>query len=354
LSHYVKLFNTFSLVKNYVDFIRKEGRDQERAADLIRRLGPDVVKEAVTDKLEEVFETEPFQCETKQKSKTKGTILRIRATNGEVSSRQVRKIADISEKYGLGFVHFSLRGAPEIPGIDWKDIEIIRNELKGVGLSILDKGIDNLQACFGGYCDNGIFDAQALLCKIEKIVERLGVNNQNIKISASGCPNSCGISHLSDIGLIGVVEPGLDREKCNGCSVCIRACRVNAIEIDNKLAVIDLQKCKNCGKCIKTCPFEALYEKRKGISILVGGQGPHFMYDGQTGKTRLAEKIIDFISDEHALKITEWILKLLKEKSKNGANFIEEIGLESFKDMVVKKMGMKKEFKTFSLIDRAE
>jgi dissimilatory sulfite reductase (desulfoviridin) alpha/beta subunit len=70
------------------------------------------------------------------------------------------------------------------------------------------------------------------------MVKRLGIDNPNIKISASGCPNSCGISHLSDIGFGGVVEPEVDQRKCNGCSVCVRACRVNAIEMKEKLATI--------------------------------------------------------------------------------------------------------------------
>ncbi len=321
-------------VKNYVEFIKKEGKDSERAADLIRRIGEDVVKKALTHDLKKGFVPQPFQCDTKQKKRTDLTILRIRATNGEVSSRQVQKIADISEKYGLGFVHFSVRGAPEIPGIDGKDIEIIRNELKEVGLSILDKGIDNLQTCFGGYCINGIFDAQALLRQTEKIIERLGLNNLGIKISASGCPNSCGISHLSDIGFIGVVEPEVDQKKCNGCSICVKACRVSAIEMKNKLAVIDLKKCKNCGMCIKTCPFDAIYENRKGISILVGGRGPHFMHDEQAGETRLAEKLIDFVTEVDTLQITEEILKLLKEKNRTAADVIEEIGLEKFKKAI--------------------
>lgn len=322
-------------VKNYIEFIRKEGRAEERAADLIRRLGEDVVREAVTYNLKEGFQSEAFQCNTKQKGRIDRTILRIRATNGEVTSRQVRKIADIAENYGLGFVHFSVRGAPEVPSIKEETIGVIGEELREVGLEILNKGVDNLQTCFGGYCVNGIFDAQALLRRIEKIIERLGLNNLNIKISASGCPNSCGISHLSDIGFIGVVEPEVDEKRCNGCGICVKACRASAIELKDKLAVIDLKKCKNCGICIKTCPFDAMDEKRKGIAILVGGRGSHFMHDEQGGETRLGEKMIDFITEEDALQITERILRLLKEKNKNAADLIEGIGLEKFRDLVV-------------------
>jgi dissimilatory sulfite reductase (desulfoviridin) alpha/beta subunit len=324
-------------VKNYIEFIRKEGRPEERAADLIRRFRGDAVREAVAYNLKEGFQTEVFQCDTKQKGRVNRTILRIRATNGEVSSPQMRRIADIVENYGLGFVHFSVRGGPEIPGIKEGAIEAIREELKEVGLEILDKGIDNLQTCFGGYCANGVFDTQAFLLEVEKIVEGLGLNNLNIKISASGCPNSCGISHLSDIGFMGVVEPEVDENNCNGCSICVKACRVNAIEMKNKLAVIDLGRCKNCGMCVKTCPFDAICEKRRGVTILVGGRGPHFMHDEQNGEPRLAEKIIDFVTEDRALQIAEKILKLLKEKNMNASNLIDEMGFEKFKRVILDK-----------------
>lgn len=321
-------------VKNYVEFIRKEGQGQERGADLIRRLGEEAVRKAVTRDLKAGFTTQPFQCDTRKKTKIGWKILRIRATNGEVSSRQVRKIADISERYGLGFVHFAVRGGPEIPGVEEQVIETIREELKGVGLNLLDKGTDNLQTCFGGYCKNGVFDAQATLRKIENTIERLDLNNLNIKISASGCPNSCGISHLSDIGLMGGVKPGIDGKKCNGCGICAKACRANAIEMKDKMAVVDLKQCKHCGMCVKVCPFDAVYEERKGISILLGGRGPHFMEDDQKGETRLGETIFDFLDEEHTLQVTEKILNFLMERNRSAADLIEEMGLEKLREAV--------------------
>jgi len=324
-------------LKNYSEFIRKEGRanKKERAAALIRRLGEEVVRKAVTRDLKEGFLTEPFKCETKQKTKVDKSILRIRATNGEVSSVQVRKVADIAEKYGLGYVHFSVRGGPEIPGVDPALFEEIRDKLKQASLQILDSGIDNLQTCFGGYCTNGNLDTQPLLQKVEELIQKLELNNLDIKISASGCPNSCGISHLSDIGFMGVVEPAVDKRKCTGCDICVKACRLGAIKIENKLAVIDLDKCKNCDMCIKACPFDALYERRQGISILVGGRGAYFMNDVKTGATIIGNILIDFIDEKQALQITEKILLLVKEKNKNVAEVIDEIGFESFKEAIL-------------------
>ena len=134
---------------------------------------------------------------------------------------------------------------------------------------------------------------------------------------------------------MGVVEPAVDKKKCTGCDICPKACRVDAIEIVDKLAVIDLEKCKNCDMCIKACPFDALYEARQGVAILVGGRGAYFMDDKKTGKPIIGQLLIDFITEKQALKIAERILVLVKAKNQNVAELIESLGLEKFKEAVL-------------------
>lgn len=305
--------NAVRIVKNVLDFIHREGLEGERSADLIARLGEDKIKAEATKDLDEKVDYTPLACDTKIKGKVSGVVLRIRATAGEITSIQARKIADLAEKYGRGFVHFAVRGAPEIPGVKEEDIETIRHELAEAGLSLLDHGTDNLQSCFGGYCTNGIVDAQGFQRKVEKLIEKLGINDLDIKISAAGCPNTCAISPISDIGFWGVIEPVVDLEKCNGCGICAKACKVKAIGIEGGKAVIDYKKCKWCMDCILACPFDSIAGGKKGFAVSVGGRGGYSPSDRRGKETKLGTVAAEFLTEDEALAMTETLLLKLKE-----------------------------------------
>jgi len=50
----------------------------------------------------------------------------------------------------------------------------------------------------------------------------------------------------------------VEQELCNGCAVCVTRCQMEAIQIENKKAIIDLDRCIGCGLCVTTCKKEAL------------------------------------------------------------------------------------------------
>lgn len=49
----------------------------------------------------------------------------------------------------------------------------------------------------------------------------------------------------------------LDRDKCRGCTNCIKHCPTEAIRVRNKKAEITKERCIDCGNCIRVCPYHA-------------------------------------------------------------------------------------------------
>jgi len=50
----------------------------------------------------------------------------------------------------------------------------------------------------------------------------------------------------------------VDREKCTGCGICVDACPVESIAVENGKAKIDAEKCVDYGRCVEECPNEAI------------------------------------------------------------------------------------------------
>ncbi len=92
------------------------------------------------------------------------------------------------------------------------------------------------------------------------------------------CGCCCGqLSAINDFDLPAVNPSGFvalsDREKCNGCSRCARACPVTAIAMDgvrisakrkNRLAPrVDADRCIGCGVCVAACRRSAMAMERR-------------------------------------------------------------------------------------------
>ena len=53
--------------------------------------------------------------------------------------------------------------------------------------------------------------------------------------------------------------PLIEREKCNGCGLCLSVCSCNALVlVENVITVIETEECGWCLQCEAVCPSGAI------------------------------------------------------------------------------------------------
>jgi len=60
----------------------------------------------------------------------------------------------------------------------------------------------------------------------------------------------------------------LDKDRCRGCTNCIKKCPTEAIRVRNGKARIIKERCIDCGECIRVCPYHAKLAVTDDISIM--------------------------------------------------------------------------------------
>ena len=60
----------------------------------------------------------------------------------------------------------------------------------------------------------------------------------------------------------------LDKDKCLGCTNCIKRCPTSAIRVENGKARIISSLCIDCGECIQVCPHHAKIAVCQGFDVL--------------------------------------------------------------------------------------
>ena len=50
----------------------------------------------------------------------------------------------------------------------------------------------------------------------------------------------------------------VDNDRCFGCAACVSLCPVDALVLEDILAIVDEPSCTHCNFCIPHCPVHAL------------------------------------------------------------------------------------------------
>jgi len=280
------------------------------------------------------------------------TAARIRVPGGHLKAHHLSVIQEIADDYGNGSVHITTRQGFEIPGIPFDKMDEINEKLrpliKGIlidgGVPIDDTGqgypaagTRNIAACIGdSVCPYSNCDTTEVAKHIERTVYP---NDFHVKIAVTGCPNDCIKAHTQDFGVVGMVEPLYDADRCITCAKCVQICKrkaTDALAVSKGLIVRDHELCIGCGECVRVCPTSSWSRNTEKYFRLV--------IMGRTGKRnpRMAETFVNWVSEETVLKIikntydfidTHIDRKLAKE---HVGYIVDRAGYQEFKKFALK------------------
>jgi NAD(P)H-nitrite reductase large subunit len=123
---------------------------------------------------------------------------------GVVSGDTLRRLADVSEKYGAAALKITGAARIAIIGIDEKDVDAIWSELGMSPGFAIGLCVRSVKACPGTtFCKRGMQDSLTLGLKLDEKYHGLELPGK-LKIGVSGCPNQCAETFIKDIGLVGM------------------------------------------------------------------------------------------------------------------------------------------------------
>ena len=248
---------------------------------------------------------------------------RVITRNGKITAKESRAIADAAEKFGSGEIAMTSRMTIEVQGISYENAQPFMDFLKENGLECGGTGpkVRPVVSCKGTTCQYGLIDTFSLSKKIHEqfYVGYHGVKlPHKFKIAVGGCPNNCVKPDINDLGIMGQRMPEIEKEKCLGCSACVKICPMGAIGLVSGKAVIDREKCINCGRCVNICNFGAVEEKICGYRMFIGGR-----WGKKTARGTALCKI--FENEEEILSAVEKTILFYRENGNAGERFADTI-----------------------------
>jgi len=120
--------------------------------------------------------------------------------------------------------------------------------------------------------------------------------------------------------------PWVDKNRCNGCEICVSECPVDDVIImKEEKAEIDMDGCIRCGKCHDVCPQEAVRHDSERIPQEIEKnleETKKLMENFETEKEKEAflKRMIKHFNKEKTVaeKTIEEIKKLTEDKKNGG------------------------------------
>ena len=136
-----------------------------------------------------------------QKDGTFSVVPRMRG--GVTSPEELRRIADVAEKYKVPMVKITGSQRIDLLGVKKADLPKIWADLGMPSGQAYTKGVRMVKTCVGTeFCRFGVQDSTRAGIELERRLEHLFTPHK-VKMGAVGCPRNCAEATVKDIGLVG-------------------------------------------------------------------------------------------------------------------------------------------------------
>ena len=136
-------------------------------------------------------------------------MVRIKIPFGGLTANQLRRIAEIAERYTTGVGHVTTRQDIQLHFAELKDVPTIMRGLAEVGLTTREacaNTVRNVTGChLAGVCQGEVFDITPFAKTVAYHLLRNPLNQslpRKFKIAFSGCRHDCALTPIHDIGLL--------------------------------------------------------------------------------------------------------------------------------------------------------
>src|SRR3990172_1383664 len=232
-------------------------------------------------------------------------MVRVKVPQGTLNPEQLKRLADIGDKFSTGIAHTSSRQDIQFHYVKLENVPTVMRLLAEVGLTTREacgNTIRNVTGCYlAGTCPDEVFDVSPYATLTTSYFLRNPVCQslpRKFKIAFSGCSKDCAMAPIHDIGAIGV------KKEVNGT-------------------------------------------EKLGFRIYIaGGLGPH---------PKIAQLLDEFVPAEDLIPLSEAILRVFdqygerKNRSRARMKFLlEKIGFEELKQRILKEFQILKTSRTWS------
>jgi len=123
---------------------------------------------------------------------------------GVTSPEQLRRIADVAEKYGVPLVKLTGGQRIDLVGVSREDLPNVWRDLDMPSGFAYAKRYRTCKSCIGtDYCRFGLGDSMALAQRIEERFQGIDAPAK-LKLATAGCPRNCSEAMVKDIGAVAV------------------------------------------------------------------------------------------------------------------------------------------------------